>query len=308
MDTDTQFDYGLILPGHKTSVCCYDLKTRLHAIYLLGIISLSLAGCSNQFLYNRIDRLAQFYIERYVDLEPAQASSLKINLEAIKDWHRHDELAAYLEFLDRVEAETYTDVTAGTVAAWIKQLREYYFRIQDKVMPALLEVATTLTPAQIDEFARNLDKRQQELAKQLLSRDENEYREYVYKEIVKGLEEWLGKITPEQQQVIHKTAAELERLDRAWLDSRRAWQQQVLTELHRQPGWQERMTALVKNRRDYSRQEDVVVNDRNEQRLYAAVAAVLNMRTPRQGEKLMDSLQKWRRDLAALQSTGQKTL
>ena len=308
MDADTQLAFGLISSGLMTRVSSNCPWNRLRPVFLLGIISLTLAGCSNQFIYNRLDRLAQFYIERYVALDPAQDSSLKVNLEAIKEWHRHDELAAYLEFLDRVEAETHAEVTAGTVAAWIQQLREYYSRIQDKVMPALVEVAATLTPAQIDEFARNLDKRQQDLAKELLSRDEKEYREYVYKEIVKGIEEWLGKVTPEQQQVIHQTAQELERLDRAWLDTRRAWRQQVLAELQRQPGWQERMTDLVKNRTDYSRQEDVVVNDRNEQCIYAAVAAVLNMRTPRQSVKLKDNLQKWRRDLAALQSTGQKTL
>lgn len=308
MAANTQLAFGLASSVLKICVWFNGLRNKLRAILLLGTISLSLAGCSNQFIYNRIDRLAQFYIERYIDLDPAQASSLKVNLEAIKEWHRHDELAAYLGFLERVEAETHADVTAGTVAAWIKQLREYYSRIQDKVVPALVEVATTLTPAQIDAFARNMDKRQQESAKELLSRDEKEYREYVYKEIVKGLEEWLGKITPEQQQVVHQTAQELERLDRAWLDTRRVWQQQVLAELQRQPGWQERMTDLVKKRSDYSRQEDVVVNARNEQRIYAAVAAVLNTRTPRQSEKLMDKLQNWRRDLAALQSTGQKTL
>ena len=279
---------------------------RMQRRTLLTIIILSLAftGCSNQFVYDRIDRLAQFYIERYVDLDKDQSSLLYVNLAAIKEWHRQDELASYLKFLGRIETDIQADISAATVASWVEQLRLSYAQIRDKVVPALVQLAQTLTTAQIEEFAANMEERNRELEQEYLTRDETEYRESVFEGIEDRLDEWLGRLTPEQQQTLHQAVSKLERLDRQWLDNRRVWQQRINAELARQPGWQARLTALVTSRSDYAQQDDIDADSRNEQRIYAAIAAVLNMRTDRQQRKLTQQLSQWQRDLEALQNSG----
>ena len=100
---------------------------------------------------------------------------------------------------------------------------------------------------------------------------------------------------------------EIERLDREWLNSRRAWQKQIISELQRKPGWQARLTALVKDRAEYTGKRDIAANNRNEQRVYNAVADVLNMRTERQQRKLLEKLHDWKKDLAELQNYRQKS-
>ena len=274
------------------------------SLLLIIIVSLVFSACSNQFIYDRIDRLAQFYIERYVDLDKAQSSLLYVNLAAIKEWHQQDELTSYLEFLDRIEMDIQTDITAATVTAWMEQLRLSYTQIRDRVVPALVQVAQTLTAVQIQEFTANMQERNQELEQEYLSRDETEYRASVYEEIEDRLGEWLGRLTPEQQQTLRQAVSGLERLDRQWLDNRRSWQQQIIAELDRQPGWEARLTALVVSRADYVRQDDIDANSRNEQRIYTAIAAVLNMRTDKQQLKLAQQVQRWRQDLAALRDAG----
>ncbi|OGT80397.1 MAG: hypothetical protein A3J35_02820, partial [Gammaproteobacteria bacterium RIFCSPLOWO2_02_FULL_52_10] len=195
---------------------------RMQRRTLLTIIILSLAftGCSNQFVYDRIDRLAQFYIERYVDLDKAQSSLLYINLAAIKEWHRQDELASYLKFLGRIETDIQAEITAATVASWVEQLRLSYAQVRDKVVPALVQVAQTLTAAQIEEFTAKMEERNQELEQEYLGRDETEYRDSVFEEMEDRLGEWLDRLTPEQQRTLQQAVSELERLDQQWLDNR----------------------------------------------------------------------------------------
>ena len=184
---------------------------RMQRRTLLTIIILSLAftGCSNQFVYDRFDRLAQFYIERYVDLDKAQSSLLYINLAAIKEWHRQDELASYLKFLGRIETDIQAEITAATVASWVEQLRLSYAQIRDKVMPALVQVAQTLTAAQIEEFTAKMEERNQELEQEYLGRDETEYRDSVFEEMEDRLGEWLDRLTPEQQRTLQQAVSEL---------------------------------------------------------------------------------------------------
>ena len=158
----------LNIPGFKT--------------FLPGLLCLFLlAGCSSEFLYNRVDRLAQFYIERYIDLDRDQSNSLKVNLEELKEWHRQDELSDYRDFLNQIETDIQEDITRETVAGWMSNARSAYLRIRDKAIPSLIDVAATLTPAQVEEFSVKLEKRNRKLEKEYLSRDEAEFHKSIFK-------------------------------------------------------------------------------------------------------------------------------
>lgn len=279
-----------------------------HPLVLIIICSgLLLQSCSNRFIYDRIDRIAQFYIERYIDLDREQSNILKVNLESLKDWHRQNELESYRVFLSKVESDIQSDVSGETVAGWVEQLRQAYNAVLVKALPSMIDMAQTLTDSQIRELAANMEKRNGRLEKEYLTRDDTEYRESAFDEMDDRLSDWLGRLTPEQKQRLRSAANGLERLDRQWLDSRRTWQKQVIGELQRKPGWQSRLTALVRNRSEYSRTQDIAADHRNEQRVCDAVADVLNMRTDRQQKKLVEKLHDWQKDLADLQNYRQKS-
>lgn len=284
----------------KFSGAAIGSRSRVLLLLLAGLVLQT--SCSNEFIYNRIDRIAQFYIERYIDLDRDQSQLLKVNLASIKQWHRQEELAGYREFLDTVESDLRQDITGETVAGWVARLRHAYNDIRDKALPPMIEMARTLTNSQVRELAVNMEKRNRELKKKYLSRDDSEYRESAYDEMDDRLSDWLGRLTADQKQRIHSAAGKLDRLDREWLDNRRSWQKQVIDELQRKPGWQARLTALIKNRTEYSRAQDMAASHRNEQRIYNAVADVLNMRTERQQRKLSEKLHDWQKILADLQS------
>ena len=283
-------------------------RARSYLLVLSIIVSgLVVQSCSSQFIYDRIDRIAQFYIERYIDLDREQSDFLKVNLESLKEWHRRKELKSYQLFLDKIESDLQSDISGETVAGWVEQLRQAYNAVLDKALPPMIEMARTLTESQVRELAANMEKRNGKLEKEYLSRDEKEYRESAFDEMDDRLDDWLGRLTADQKQRLRTAVSGLERLDRQWLNSRRSWQKQLIGELQRKPGWQDRLTALVKNRTEYTRPQDIAANHRNEQRVYNAVADVLNMRTDRQQKKLLEKLRGWQKDLAALQNYRAKS-
>ena len=277
---------------------------RIWIIILAGMI---LQACSSQFIYDRIDRIAQFYIERYIGLDKDQSSLLKVNLASLKEWHRQEELKGYQQFLNEIESDLQGHVSAETVAGWVQRLRQAYNQVRDRALPPMIEMAQTLSDAQVQELAANMEKRNSKLEKEYLARDDSEYRESAYDEMDDRLREWLGRLTPEQKQRLHAAVSRLERLDQAWLDGRRSWQKQIIGELQRKPGWQSRLTALVIKGNEYSNEQDVAASHRNEQHVYEAVADVLNMRNGSQRIKLQEKLDNWKKDLAELQNYRQKS-
>lgn len=285
--------------GQRLSSC-----RRIWIIILAGLI---LQSCSSQFIYDRIDRIAQFYIERYIDLDKQQSNLLKVNLQSLKEWHRQEELKSYQQFLIEIESDLQKDISAETVAGWVQHLRQAYNQVRDRALPPMIEMAQTLTDSQIQDLADNMDKRNIKLEKEYLSRDDSEYRESAFDEMNDRLSEWLGRLTREQKHRLHAAVSGLERLDREWLDGRRSWQKQIIGELQRKPGWQSRLTDLVKKGNQYTDDQDIAANHRNELRVYEAVADVLNTRNDRQQHKLQEKLDNWKKDLAELQNYRQKS-
>jgi len=285
--------------GQRLSSC-----RRIWIIILAGLI---LQSCSSQFIYDRIDRIAQFYIERYIDLDKQQSNLLKVNLQSLKEWHRQEELKSYQQFLIEIESDLQKDISAETVAGWVQHLRQAYNQVRDRALPPMIEMAQTLTDSQIQDLADNMDKRNIKLEKEYLSRDDSEYRESAFDEMNDRLSEWLGRLTREQKHRLHAAVSGLERLDREWLDGRRSWQKQIIGELQRKPGWQSRLTDLVKKGNQYTGDQDIAANHRNELRVYEAVADVLNTCNERQQHKLQEKLDNWKKDLAELQNYRQKS-
>ena len=65
------------------------------------LIVLTLSSCSaTQFIYNRVDILVRWYLDDYVSLDREQQARFDGRLEALLDWHRREELPAYVVLLD----------------------------------------------------------------------------------------------------------------------------------------------------------------------------------------------------------------
>lgn len=284
-----------------------DLTGRILNIARLmtPLLLVNVSGCSSAFMYNRIDSLAHMYIERYIELDSAQSHSLKADLESLKEWHRNDALADYLLVLAEIEGNLQQEITPATVTMWRGYADQAWSDLLGRAMPTVIEMAASLTPAQVRELAENMQERNDDRAKDYRRRDEEEYIEHIYEEMEERLSYWIGRLNSEQKQRLHSAADRFTRLDSAWLENRRAWQKEILKVLDKQPGWEDRLRQLLRDGIEYQLEEHKLADMENDKLVNAAVADVLNMRSERQSEKMARKINEWKENLRAFQAAAQ---
>jgi hypothetical protein len=264
-----------------------------------------LGACSNTFIYNQLDWLIPWYVGDYVDLTREQKKSFKQQLLPLLEWHRGEELANYLAFLERLEADLEQPITAATVSAWSDEFVQAYQRLEQRSMPMVFDLAEQLSEDQLAEFMAELYKQQDKYEEEYLSRTDEEVHQRSYENMSDNLGDVLGRLQPEQKERLRQATALLRRFDRLWLEQRLWWLQQTEELLEREPGWQERALDLMARRAELESPEYQAVNEYNQEIIYAALADVLNSRTGKQDARLRREIADIRRDLLKLIEQGE---
>jgi hypothetical protein len=188
------------------------------------LIVLILSGCSaTQFIYNRVDILVRWYLDDYVSLDREQQARFDSRLEGLLDWHRREELPAYVVLLD--DALTILDegVPLENTRVMADRIEDAAIRFQDPFLELLLSTGEDLRSDQRQEFVEVLLSKQEELEEDRLARIDAEYREDLEGRFEKQLSRYLGPLTAEQTDRIAAGVLEMTRLDRFWLEDRRVW-------------------------------------------------------------------------------------
>ena len=283
------------------------LKALRNSLLVVLLITI-LTGCaSSEFMYNRINWLTRYQIEKYVDLNKDQDQLVKTNMDAMMDWHRQSELTKYINFLDNITSALDGEIKAEDIKHWLDEVQLAYDSIRITMAPWLVELANDLSPEQVEEIRVSMREQNAELEKEYLSRDKDEYIESLNKRLNRSLKYWLGPLNSDQKMRIELTAVSMERLDSEWLQGRKRWQQQVSTALDKETNWENELAILIKDGRQYTEQAEEQTSDRNIQRISVLVADVLNTRTDKQDRKLRKTIGKWRKDIASLRDKGEPT-
>jgi hypothetical protein len=267
----------------------------------LGCIS----ACSNTFVYNQLDWIIPWYVDDYVDLTRDQKQTFKARLNTLLAWHRADELAGYIIIIDQIEADLAQPLSASQVEHWANLAMAAYERIEAKMLPVAFELGRSLSDEQMQEFIDSLDRGQSGFEEEYLERSDEEYLKDSKKSLADNLDDFLGRLTPGQVELIADAANSLQRFDALWLEERAEWLRTLSELLARGPGWEEAVT------------EAMAVRDRNRSEAYRAVyahnaviintviAEVLNQRTDKQSARLQREMDDFRRDLRKLISQSE---
>jgi len=261
-----------------------------------------LSSCSaTQFIYNRVDILVRWYLDDYVSLDREQQARFDGRLEALLDWHRREELPAYVVLLD--DALTILDegVPLKDTRAMADRIEDAVIRFQDPFLELLLSTGQDLTPEQRQQFVDNLMSKQEEFEEDRLARSDLEYREDLEERFDKQLSRYLGPLTAEQTDRVTAGVAEMTRLDRFWLEDRRVWIAELSgILLEAETDWPDQVRALIAGRDDALLPAYREGIDHNGEVILQLSRDVLIARTDKQDRKLRNRLQSLRDDLAAL--------
>ena len=269
---------------------------------LVGVCMLvCLGACSSTTLvYNRLDFILPWYLERYVDLDREQGRQLDEQLEPLLAWHRREELPQYLELLDTMIADLDDDLDLALIGQRTDELEIAWYRVRDRGLDELLELGNALRDDQIDEFIESLNKKQRKYERKYLSRDDEEFREDAYDNLREFFEDYLGRLNAEQRQRVKDAVANLQRSDDRWLSERAEWIAVMTLELNRDPGWEDRVRYTIFNWESQLDADTLAVYEQNTQTVQMALVDVVNARTEKQDRRLRRKLQSLREDLVLL--------
>ncbi|MEH6586824.1 MAG: DUF6279 family lipoprotein [Halioglobus sp.] len=272
---------------------------------LLVVALLTLAGCSSTtFVYNRLDFIVPWYVGKYVSLDREQKAFLGDQLQPFLDWHRTQELPAYLELLDGMEQMLDGSVSQEQVAEAADQFEEAWLRIELRGLEWMLALGEQLSREQLEEFSESLREKQVEYEEEYLPRSDEKYREEAYDNLKDSVQDFLGRLDWGQRGILEQAAQDMHRADGIWLQERAAWMERRKTLLQREEGWQQGIRDAIANREETTSPEYLEVFEHNSQVIFKALAQVVNTRSDKQDRRLRKKLADLREDLESLSSRG----
>jgi len=236
----------------------------------------------------------------YVNLTREQKSSFKEGLQPLLQWHREEELQSYLLILQDIEADLDRPLTAPVIQSWADQLLLAYRRLEQRSLTLAFALGEQMSDEQLAHFMNELYEEQAELEDEYLNRSDEEFRQQTFENFEDGLKGFMGKLQPEQKQLLQDAAAQMQRFDQAWLQQRHQWLVQTEELLQREAGWQQRARDILDRREEHQSEQYVAANLHNERVIYQALAAVIDSRSDKQDRRLRKELGGFKRDLDKL--------
>ncbi|MDB4261596.1 DUF6279 family lipoprotein [bacterium] len=276
--------------------------------YLL-LALLFIGGCSSTtFVYNRLDFLLPWYLDDYVELDRAQETFLDAQLQPFLAWHRSEELPRYTQILDDITRRLDGPLTGQDVAAISLEFEQAWLRLEGRSLEWLLALGERLTEDQVQQFLDELWKQQEKYQKKYLERSDREYREDSYDSLVDSVQDYLGRLSKPQKQLLETASGELLRSDATWLRERAAWLQRLGVMMRREPGWQQAIRDAVQQRSETVSVDYVELYEHNLAVIHSALAQVLNSRSEKQDQRLRKKLTNLREDLQVLAAQAEPAL
>lgn len=285
------------------------VSKRWRARIILSLLPL-LASCSAvRLTYDQGPLLAYWWLDNYADFTSEQAPRVKRALADWFAWHRATQLPDYAQALATLQAMAVNPVTgtqACTVyAAWQRRVERAF----DQAVPAVADLARTLTLEQINHIERRQLVKQEELVAEYLQADPAERQKAALERTIDRAEMVYGKLDESQRRLLASALLITPFNPRLWLAERRQRQVDLVQSLRR---WQaERSDAdtvqaglrrLAAEAGKSPRPEYAAYAARLVQANCALVAQLHNSTTAAQRQHAVDRLKGWEADLRALTS------
>ncbi|MEP7139555.1 MAG: DUF6279 family lipoprotein [Caldimonas sp.] len=183
------------------------LRSSIIAALTLVICALA-AGCSLLKIgYGQASPLAFRWLDGYVDFDDAQSLRVRTALDEAMRWHRRTQLPDYVELLVRAEGEVRGDVSPERMCAWGRDLRDRGDVLAQYALPTVVEIALTLSPAQIGNIEKRQVKTNAEWRDDHLQRDPEKRRRAEVKREIERAEEFYGDLDDGQRALVLRSVA-----------------------------------------------------------------------------------------------------
>lgn len=178
-----------------------------HLLRIIGVLALAalLGACSAIKLgYNNLDDVAYWWLDGYLDFTDAQAPRVREDIARIHLWHRHTELPRLADMLHRMEQAASGEVTPAQACGFVDEIRERLQAAAERAEPAVVALAMSLEPAQLQHLERRYRKNDAEYRKEWLALTPAEQRDKRFHQVVGRSEMIYGHLGDEQRAVVRQ--------------------------------------------------------------------------------------------------------
>ncbi|WP_100657407.1 DUF6279 family lipoprotein [Alteromonas flava] len=273
---------------------------------LIGITLIFISGCSSKFAYNNLDWLVYWYVDDYIELTDQQESIFDEKLHDWLKWHRQQELAVYVEHLQLVKQTALgSELTPEQITAQIDIAQQHWERLRDRLVPELANMATTLSDEQVVYLFAALEKENQKREEKRAELTDEERLEQRQDDLVEDVEEMIGRLTDEQEQIVMLYAPSYQSSYEDWIAYRRTVQQaarSLFAGRKENPNFVQDLQALMLAPEQFRSERQLEVQEHN-RRLYSTmIAEIHSTLTDKQKRKLAKEISAIIADLEDLMS------
>jgi len=173
---------------------------RIISGLLVLLMALMLGGCSMVRLgYSQLPDISYWWVDSYLDLNEAQSTTLRHDLQALHRWHRTQELPAVAQILATLQAQASQDTTPERLCRVAQDIRTRLQAVMTQAEPGAVTLATRLTPEQLQHLQRQLEKRQQKWREDWLDGTPAERLDRRAERLIDRSETFYGKLDASQR-------------------------------------------------------------------------------------------------------------
>ena len=275
-------------------------------VLLLLLVSCS-SGCSVKLVYNNLDRFARWGVSDYVDLNDAQQSYFDAQVAQLLYWHRTQQLPEYAALLESLSV-TLPD---GTDIAEIRSIGDrmyvWYEDLEHRLIPIAVELLLSLDEEQVNELPKKFQRDNEKLAEDEAGLSVQEQQQRWLREYEDGISRFTGRLNREQQDYLAAAAVNYIPQYALWADYRARWQSDLLQLIRQRRedadefdrAFRELVAARIPV---YYGEELTAVFAHNERQYQEVTVWLFNNLTPKQREKLQQTISELAQAFAELRA------
>ena len=269
-------------------------------IAVLITLSLALGACSRVGLaYRNLDVIIPWTLSDYLDMNSEQKGWFNERLKEHLSWHCTTQLPGYLDWLDRLQAMVETNqVTDEALQARTQEAKKAIAQTAREITPSAIELLQGLDDQQVaemnDAFAKDQRKRQEEYLKPSLDQQIKERGV----RMDKRLNDWLGPLSPSQQQRVVAWSNALSDQNQQWIANRVHWQKQFSAAVAQRhsPEFPQRIETLLVNRERLWTADYQKAYANTEAQARSLAVDLMAQSTPQQRQRLLKKIEGVRKD------------
>ena len=281
------------------------MRRLLARALLAALVALLAAACSSvtRVAYDNAPFAAAWMVDDWFDLHDGQRDWVKERLARLHGWHRASEMPAYERLLAATAARAARGLSADDARQVHREMRALWLRLVRRAIPDMADFLLQLHPEQVVFLARKFDEDNERTVRESVRGTPQERLERRQKRYLERIEDWTGRLSPAQRDVVRARVAAMGDLTGEWLGDRRFRQSETIALLRSKPTraqLEAGLTRLLVESDSWRRPEYVAKMKARDEQVFAMVADLDATLTAEQRGKLHRRLAGYAADAAYL--------